>query len=54
MHMIKYVKHVKAKPELSLKSFIIGLPPYKVAPPTGPQRTGWVTRAWPPVTPSVS
>lgn len=53
--MIKYVKHVKAKPELSLKSFIIiGLPPYKVAPPTGPQRTGWVTRAWPPVTPSVS
>lgn len=43
--MIKYVERVKAKPELSLKSFIIGLPPYKVAPPTGPQKTGWAMRA---------
>lgn len=45
MHMTKYVQHINARPELSLKSFIIGHPPYKVAPPTGPQKTGWAMRA---------
>lgn len=52
--MTKYIIHVIARPDISQKSFIIGLPPYKVVPHTGPQRTGWVTRAWPPATPCVS